>query len=364
MSALFRLLRSRLNPPKPSHASFIGQTILITAASGGLGLEAAKHLAAQGTSTLIITARDEKKGAAAKAAIEAHLKTFSPNPNKSINILTLVLEMSDPSSIHAFIDALKSHTTHLDQAILNAGLVQAKHTMSSGYETTIRVNTISTTLLGLLLLPLLLASRLTTQQSISSRPHLSFISSGTAWLFTGPEKWRPYSNDANPVAALSKAEAFPPGRMGGQAEYATSKLLLEMSIRKIAFLPSLLSDPSDPKSEPKVLVTSTCKHNSRPNPQVRTNTANASQAQECAAPISAANTPAKTPSSGSSWPFSSSPSPAAPPMAQTPISLPSNRGSKREARCGRTIGSGILKGLRRIFGVRRRGKCRNGCGGR
>ena len=245
-------MRSRFNPPKPSHASFAGQTVLITAATGGLGLEAAKKLAVQGTSTLIITARDEKKGANAKAAIEAHLSSLSPNPNKSINVIPLVLEMSEPSSIHAFIDTLKPHTKHLDHAILNAGLVQTTHTMSASYETTIRVNTISTTLLSLLLLPFLLASPLTTQTSVTNRPHLSFVSSGTAWT-TKLETWRPYSSDQNPMTALSKSEAF-----AAFQQYARSKLLLEMCIRPIAFLPSLLSDSSDPKSRPKVLVTSTC----------------------------------------------------------------------------------------------------------
>ena len=252
MSALYRVIRSRLNPPKPSHASFAGQTILITAATGGLGLEAAQKLAVQGTSTLIITARDEKKAAIAKAAIEAHLKSISPNPNKSIKIVSLVLEMSEPSSIHAFIDTLKTHTKHLDHAILNAGVVQTTHSMSASYETTIRVNTVSTTLLSLLVLPFLLASPLTTQDSVSHRPHLSFISSGTAWT-TKLETWKPYSSDDKPMAALSQPEAFTAFQ-----QYARSKLLLEMCIRPIAFLPSLCSDPSNAKSQLKVLVTSTC----------------------------------------------------------------------------------------------------------
>ena len=79
MSDLWRLIRNRFVPPRASDASFAGQTVLITAATGGLGLEAAKKLASQGTSTLIITARDEKKGAVAKSTIESHLASSSPN---------------------------------------------------------------------------------------------------------------------------------------------------------------------------------------------------------------------------------------------------------------------------------------------
>ncbi len=253
MSVLYRIVSARLNPPKPSHGSFAGQTILITGATGGLGLEAAKKLAVHGATTLIITARDEKKGAKAKAAVEEHLESMSPNPNQSINIIPLVLEMTEPSSIHAFIDTLKSHTTNLDQAILNAGIVPMSHTMSASYESTIRVNTVSTILLSLLLLPFLLASPLTAQASVNNRPHLSFISSGTAWGDTLLQSWYPHSSEQNPMAALSKPEAF-----AGFQQYARSKLLLEMCFRPIASLPSLLSDPSDPKSSPKVLVTSTC----------------------------------------------------------------------------------------------------------
>ena len=166
--------------------------------------------------------------------------------------------MTDPKSIHAFINSLKSHTDHLDHAILNAGTIQTTHTVASEYETTIRINTISTALLALLVLPLLLASPLTTQASIDKRPHLSIVSSALSWM-TKLEGLRPQSTSDTPLADLSTKESFPSGAMGGQTQYGRSKLLLEYSIRPIAALPSLLTEPSNPKSTPKVIVSSLCK---------------------------------------------------------------------------------------------------------
>jgi NAD(P)-dependent dehydrogenase (short-subunit alcohol dehydrogenase family) len=255
---MFNLLRQRVVGHKAGTASFKDQTILVTAATGGIGLEAAKKLAVRGTSKLIITGRDEKKAATAKAAIETHLKSLSPNPNPSISITALALEMAQTASIHSFIDSLKAQTKHLDQAILNAGFIATKYDVSAdGYESVIQVNTVSTAYLSLQLLPFLLASPRTKQAKVADRPHLSLISSGTAWGTT-LESIRDHSKSDKPMAELSSEKAWPQGTMGGGVEYGRSKLLLEFIYRRLAFLPSLSDDSSDPKSNPKVMVVSTC----------------------------------------------------------------------------------------------------------
>lgn len=252
------LFRQRIVGHKASTASFKDQTILLTAATGGIGLEAAKKLAARGASNLIITGRDEKKAATAKAAVESHLNTLSPNPNPSIAITALALEMAEPASIHAFVDSLKSHTKHLDHAILNAGFIATKHALSGdNYESVIQVNTVSTAYLSLLLLPFLLASPRTSQPSVADRPHLCYISSGTAWGTT-LESVREFTSDEKPMTGLSQASAWSKGVMAGSVQYGRSKLLLEYIYRRIAFLPYLRETASDPQSTPRVLVLSTC----------------------------------------------------------------------------------------------------------
>jgi NAD(P)-dependent dehydrogenase (short-subunit alcohol dehydrogenase family) len=244
MAGLVRVIRQKYNPPKPSTASFEGKTILITAATGGLGLEAAKKLAAQGTSTLFITARDEAKGAAAKSAIEAHAR------GSKTKIIPLILEMSDPSSIHAFLSSLQQHTKHLDHAILNAGVVERTYSASaSGWERAIQINAISTILLSLLLLPLLAASPLSRQSDLHLRPHLVYISSGTAW-FVKPEQITKFTKSDHPLKDFSTESNFPPGAMGGQTQYARSKYILEHCFRRVAALPFVKSSG--------VLVVSTC----------------------------------------------------------------------------------------------------------
>jgi NAD(P)-dependent dehydrogenase (short-subunit alcohol dehydrogenase family) len=258
MSGMFTLLRQRIVGHKAGTASFKDQTILVTAATGGIGLEAAKKLAVRGTSRLIITGRDEKKAATAKAAIETHLKSLSPNPNPSINITALALEMAQPASIQSFVESLRSQTKHLDQAILNAGFIATKYDVSAdGYESVIQVNTVSTAYLSLQILPFLLASPRTKQPSVANRPHLTLISSGTAWG-TSLESIRDHTKSDTPMAELSSEKAWPKGITGGGTEYGRSKLLLEFIYRRLAFLPSLLEDSSDPNSSPKVLVVSTC----------------------------------------------------------------------------------------------------------
>lgn len=234
--------------PKPSDARFDGLTVLVAAANTSLGLEAAKKLAVAGASTLIITARDEAKGKDTKNAIESHLAAHSISTCK---IIPLTLEMSDIPSVHAFMTSLTQVTSHLDHAILNAGVFVGDYKqLPSTYESSIQINAVATILLSLLLLPLLKASPLAKQPSTPSRPHLTYVSSWAAFqaqLYDDPA----FATSIHPAAELSKREHFPTGTLAGYTQYGRSKLLLEHAIRRIAFLP-FISDGASPA----VLVTS------------------------------------------------------------------------------------------------------------
>jgi NAD(P)-dependent dehydrogenase (short-subunit alcohol dehydrogenase family) len=241
--------------PKASTARFDGFTVLITGANTGLGLEAAKKLAAAGAATLIITARDEQKGKAAKSAIEAHLTSHNI---PVATVIPLRLEMDDPTSIHAFLTTLKQHTTHLDHAILNAGVFATTYRqLPTTYESSIQINALSTTLLSLLLLPLLTASSLITQTLISQRPHLTLVSSYAA--FMADLRTSPFLKSTDrPLAALSDQVNFPTGLSAGLTQYGWSKLMLEYALQRIAFLPSLSthSATGTVSETPRVLISS------------------------------------------------------------------------------------------------------------
>jgi NAD(P)-dependent dehydrogenase (short-subunit alcohol dehydrogenase family) len=233
--------------PLDERTSFAGKTILVTGTTiGGLGFEAAQKIAALNPTKLIITARSETKGQAAKEQIERYVQTHKGSAQEaSPEIEIYTLDMDDFSNVKAFAERVNANVPELHAVILNAGVTNRDwSTTREGWEHTLQVNTISTTLLALLLLPKLLSSG-----SPKNPAHLSFISSGTARLVK-PEKVRQFYESPNALRAMSSEKAW----LGGMGHYALSKLLLEYAMRHIATLPSVVST----SSEPKVIVNSAC----------------------------------------------------------------------------------------------------------
>jgi NAD(P)-dependent dehydrogenase (short-subunit alcohol dehydrogenase family) len=138
-------------PTRSKYGSLQSKVAIITGANSGLGFESAKQLLSLGLSHLVVAVRSIEKGQAAAAKLRLASSTAI------IDVWALDMESYD--SIQAFVRKCDSELSRIDYAILNAGLspINRHITLSTGHETTIQVNHISTILLTLLLLPILKA---------------------------------------------------------------------------------------------------------------------------------------------------------------------------------------------------------------
>ena len=220
MAGLLRLLRTQYTPPRdpdPRKVSFAGKTVLLTGATSGLGYEAAVKFLNLGVETLIIGYRSLDRGYATKTQLETRTK----RPDV---VQVWELQMDQFQSVKRFADRVDQEVNQLDVAVLNAGLWNRDYatSLSEGWEETLQVNTLSTTLLALLLLP-----KLRDSSSAESTAHLTAVSSqqfvrvkATSLQTKNNEKLLEHLNDERQFA--------------GPKQYGVSKLLLEYMLKTAA----------------------------------------------------------------------------------------------------------------------------------
>ncbi|CAI7666266.1 unnamed protein product [Penicillium crustosum] len=199
--------------PKYPTQSFADQTVLITGANVGLGLEAARHITRLGAARVILGVRNVAAGKEAKENIEK--STGRPGVCEVWEI-----DLASNASVLAFGERI-SKLPKLDVAILNAAVATAEFSTAEGYERTVTVNVINTLLLGLLLLPVLKATR---QKNPSRTPRLTFVVSEVhAWVnFT---EWK----EDEPMKVVSDQTK---AKMGER--YPLSKLLQVLLVQELA----------------------------------------------------------------------------------------------------------------------------------
>lgn len=146
-----------VTPQLPKNVTLHGQTIIVTGANVGLGLEAAKHFARLHASKIILACRDMNKGKAAQQSI-----------HEATNVAKDVLEVwqldyANYESVKTFADRVNG-LSRLDAVVENAGINTRKWNMLEDNESHITVNVVSTLLLARLLLPKLRESAKATGQ--------------------------------------------------------------------------------------------------------------------------------------------------------------------------------------------------------
>ncbi|KAL4810163.1 hypothetical protein BDV18DRAFT_130407 [Aspergillus unguis] len=213
MAGLIRLLKTQYSPPTNPSVSFAGKTVILTGATAGLGFEAAIKLLNLGVESLIIGSRSLQRGETAKTELEKRT-------SRTGVVQVWELEMNSFQSVKSFA-ARAEGLKQLDVALLNAGLWNREFTKSEeGWEETLQVNTLSTSLLALLLLP-----KLRSCSSDTSPAHLTVVSS-QQFVRVQAKSLR---TDRPLLEHLNDAQQF-----SGPKQYGISKLLLEYVLKTVA----------------------------------------------------------------------------------------------------------------------------------
>ena len=138
------------------------RTVVVTGANTGIGLATASALAGQGW-RVWVTARSERKGAAAVAGIRAATGNDA--------VFLLMLDLADLSSVRACADAFLGRGEALHVLINNAGVGGARGLTRQGFELMFGVNHLGHFLLTQLLLERLVSSAPARVVTVSSDAH-------------------------------------------------------------------------------------------------------------------------------------------------------------------------------------------------
>jgi NAD(P)-dependent dehydrogenase (short-subunit alcohol dehydrogenase family) len=230
MAAMFRVFKGKwITPPKEVHEDYTGRNIIVTGATSGIGVEAVFKFAKLGAAKVIIAARDVKKGESIKSALGARL-------GRHDQLEVWELDMMSYDSVEVFAKRANA-LDHLDITVLNAGTWRVQFSQSKfGWEEDLQVNTLSTTLLAILLLPKLKKSK----QHTGKIPILEIVNSGLhqSAVVASEVRQKPSVLDH-----YNKKENH-----NGGTQYKFSKVFLMYATKKLA----------DEISSGDVIITSIC----------------------------------------------------------------------------------------------------------
>jgi retinol dehydrogenase-12 len=146
---------------RPSDRAMAGKTVLVTGASGGIGLATARSLAGMGAE-IVLGVRDAERGRA--VAEEIALAGGRAE--------VLLLDLASFASVRRAVETFRASHASLDVLVNNAGVVVRKRAVSvDGHELTWQTNFLGAFLLTQLLLPLLARASRPRVVNVSSDAH-------------------------------------------------------------------------------------------------------------------------------------------------------------------------------------------------
>jgi NAD(P)-dependent dehydrogenase (short-subunit alcohol dehydrogenase family) len=163
--------------PKLPQADLTGQSVIVTGANRGLGIEVARHLINLNAETVILGVRSLDRGQDA-------VKHLEQSTGRSGVAKAFELNMSSSESVKGFVENMKS-LRRVDAAVLGAGMYTQDFELQEGFESTLTVNVVNTFLLAILLLPILRKSSKDAQKP----PRITIVSSDRHVMTNLPE-WK------------------------------------------------------------------------------------------------------------------------------------------------------------------------------
>lgn len=134
--------------------SYAGRTVVVTGASGGLGLEAARHLVRLGAARVVLACRSTERGEAARAEIVCSGSSDGGGHDGAV-VEVWPVDLCSFDSVRAFCRRADRELGRLDVLLANAGVMASDGRTAEGYDVTVTTNVVATFLMVFMLLPLM-----------------------------------------------------------------------------------------------------------------------------------------------------------------------------------------------------------------
>ncbi|KAK6462545.1 short-chain alcohol dehydrogenase [Scheffersomyces coipomensis] len=201
-------IRAMVNGTFPSKPKFTeeqypkldGKVVIVTGGSSGLGLEVAKSLLGSTNAKVYIFARDKAK--IDKAIKKLQLEVAQEYNKKELNVHSIVIDLSDLTTIKPAAEEFLSKEKRIDIIIHNAGVMTPPlgSKTKQGYELQLGTNNIGPHLLQKFLDPLFIK---TSKQNKPGESRIVYVSASA--IFHAPKGGIHY---ADPNFKSTKAEPF------------------------------------------------------------------------------------------------------------------------------------------------------------